>query len=111
MSTFRAGQKAVNIGDAQWEFEGTATTTTITTGWWLWAKTTTITSPNKPAAGPAKDEIVTIVLVCPDGHLVLSGYEKYGRYDPSSFRPLNSIEEAMERIEKEAKRDELMQTQ
>lgn len=104
MSTFRVGQKVVCINDFQWGIVGTSTTTTTTSGWWLWKKTVTTRSPNKTAPGPKKDEIVTIVALDGEGWLMLSGYEQYGGYyQPTCFRPLNNIEEALERIEEEAK--------
>lgn len=108
MSHFRAGQKAVCIGVKGWERLNTSCRTTTTTGWWLWKKTTTVSTPNQQVPGPAKDEVVFIVKIAPDGYLGLLGYEQHGHYDPTAFRPFDNLEEALERITEEAKKDELV---
>lgn len=51
---------------------------------------------------------MTISHVRGDGYLHLMEYEQYGYYDPSFFRPFDNLEEALDRIQEEAKNDELV---
>jgi hypothetical protein len=97
------------LGDgSKWVAKVDPYTNTVTTGWWLWKKTTSTTHTTIPTVGPNKDEIVTISHVRGDGYLHLMEYEQYGYYDPSFFRPFDNLEEALDRIQEEAKNDELV---
>ena len=92
------GQKVVCLVDGnKWMKEGS---TTVTTGWWIWKKTTT-TRGMIPCTGPGKGDVCIIAAFNVDGFIALEGWPKENHYDPTYFRPLDALTEQIERIEKE----------
>lgn len=91
MSTFRIGQRVVCINGRGWH-----RSTPRVTGWWLWKKTVYDDVP-----GPKKYEVVTVLGTNSEGFLFLAEYLPFGCYDPAEFRPLDPLEEQLQRIESE----------
>jgi hypothetical protein len=61
--------------------------------WW--------TGKHPSTYGPKWGEVVTVVGVNEDGYYALLEYIENGFYQPDQFRPLDPLQQMMDRIEKE----------